>query len=560
MDHHHDDFLLRGVPLDAATNAGLDSGSAGRAIAACYWLQLVSYFALVSAYDAVPVPQFVPDVDELGEQLGRWRAGLDFDTVIGYGYWVGRAWPGTRVLVFAMGCLAALNRLDASKAQAVLDAEAGTSAGDKSSGGDDPRSTPSCGEAFECCECCKRNCRRRCPTVGCLGQSTALPALITDRANEGSIRNQWAWQADFAAFMYVAVVAVTITVERVVFGQIALGTGRVVLEGIFPLLELALIVSLTYDGGTSYTARFCNLRLVHWFGNLSMCFYMIHMMAVFVLPGVQVAFTIASRGPTTCEENYSPGDGGLACYNLGFPSVDNQYWIGVSLAASLGPEAGCAAAGVGPDTGVWPTCPVLADGARYGQACVFSGTVEGGDDTCLPDETPEVATQFCSITAAMSCIYGTSAEDFPPENIGDGPEDLLTVPEFCERCNEAWSLMFPMLEGFMIPVAFALAVLAGWLLMRWVELPAQTWIRGDAWAWTHSVTCFPACCSFTLDCMPAWLPSCLPWECCPCIFILCCGCFGACFKDCRKSGDAEVGAGRRRPSRQAYEPLPPTKP
>ena len=48
----------------------------------------------------------------------------------------------------------------------------------------------------------------------------------------------------------------------------------------------------------------------------------------------------------------------------------------------------------------------------------------------------------------------------------------------------------------------ALAVLAGWLLMRWVELPAQTWIRGDAWTWTHSVTCFPACCPFTLGCMP----------------------------------------------------------
>jgi hypothetical protein len=56
-----------------------------------------------------------------------------------------------------------------------------------------------------------------------------------------------------------------------------------------------------------------------------MCFYMIHMMAVFVLPGVQVAFTLASRGPTTCESNYSPGGGELACYNLGFPNIESQY-------------------------------------------------------------------------------------------------------------------------------------------------------------------------------------------------------------------------------------------
>jgi hypothetical protein len=52
---------------------------------------------------------------------------------------------------------------------------------------------------------------------------------------------------------------------------------------------------------------------------------MIHMMAVFVLPGVQVAFTLASRGPTTCESNYSPGGGELACYNLGFPNIESQY-------------------------------------------------------------------------------------------------------------------------------------------------------------------------------------------------------------------------------------------
>eukprot|EP01043_Picozoa_sp_COSAG02_P075614 COSAG02_NODE_15679_length_1149_cov_1.178095_1_plen_43_part_10 len=40
-----------------------------------------------------------------------------------------------------------------------------------------------------------------------------------------------------------------------------------------------------------------------------------------------------------------------------------------------------------------------------------------------------------------------------------------------------------MLEWYLIPLAVAWAALWGWGLMRWVELPAQTWLRGDSWQW-----------------------------------------------------------------------------
>ena len=37
-------------------------------------------------------------------------------------------------------------------------------------------------------------------------------------------------------------------------------SGRILLEGACPMLELSMIVSLTYDRRRSWTARFCNTR------------------------------------------------------------------------------------------------------------------------------------------------------------------------------------------------------------------------------------------------------------------------------------------------------------
>ena len=49
------------------------------------------------------------------------------------------------------------------------------------------------------------------------------------------------------------------------------------LEPVVPMLELSMIVSLTYDERQSYVARFCNSRPIKWLGEISMSFYMCHM-------------------------------------------------------------------------------------------------------------------------------------------------------------------------------------------------------------------------------------------------------------------------------------------
>jgi hypothetical protein len=70
-----------------------------------YWIQLVSYFGLYLLYSTIPVLQF-RGWDESG------GSAFVLEKSPSMGYWVARAWPGTRIFVFAMGCLAALNRLE----------------------------------------------------------------------------------------------------------------------------------------------------------------------------------------------------------------------------------------------------------------------------------------------------------------------------------------------------------------------------------------------------------------------------------------------------------------
>jgi peptidoglycan/LPS O-acetylase OafA/YrhL len=62
--------------------------------------------------------------------------------------------------------------------------------------------------------------------------------------------------------------------------------GRIVLEGHCPMLELSMIVSLTYDHRRSWTARFCNTRPIKLLGDISMSFYMTHMLAYMFFTGV----------------------------------------------------------------------------------------------------------------------------------------------------------------------------------------------------------------------------------------------------------------------------------
>ena len=54
--------------------------------------------------------------------------------------------------------------------------------------------------------------------------------------------------------------------------------GRAVAEALVPMLELGIIVALSYSGPTlSWSARFCNSAPIRWLGNISMSFYMSHM-------------------------------------------------------------------------------------------------------------------------------------------------------------------------------------------------------------------------------------------------------------------------------------------
>lgn len=64
----------------------------------------------------------------------------------------------------------------------------------------------------------------------------------------------WARQTDRCVLIYVLLIAGTVTFERLVVNI----NGRAQLEGWLPMLELAILVGLTYDGRSSWTSRFCN--------------------------------------------------------------------------------------------------------------------------------------------------------------------------------------------------------------------------------------------------------------------------------------------------------------
>eukprot|EP01050_Picozoa_sp_SAG11_P007778 SAG11_NODE_659_length_7895_cov_18.189969_6_plen_210_part_00 len=49
------------------------------------------------------------------------------------------------------------------------------------------------------------------------------------------------------------------------------------------MLELGILVSLTYDGQLSWASRFCRSKAMQWLGDISMSFYMIHMMLLFAV-------------------------------------------------------------------------------------------------------------------------------------------------------------------------------------------------------------------------------------------------------------------------------------
>ena len=52
------------------------------------------------------------------------------------------------------------------------------------------------------------------------------------------------------------------------------------------MLELNIISSLTLDGRRSLTARLCNSRPINWLGEISMSFYMCHIIVIGILANV----------------------------------------------------------------------------------------------------------------------------------------------------------------------------------------------------------------------------------------------------------------------------------
>eukprot|EP01044_Picomonas_judraskeda_P031864 COSAG03_NODE_12079_length_562_cov_0.857451_1_plen_167_part_10 len=154
---------------------------------------------------------------------------------------------------------------------------------------------------------------------------------------------------------------------------------------------------------------------------------MVHMFAAFMIVPLQMAVQDAVS-PPSCTTQYVPGSGELACSNLGFPAAPGQYWFAVGLVPALGAEVACSAAGAGNESGVWLSCPDLPPGARYGEACALSGSVETGDDSCFAYFTSELSNSYCPFDVATACAFAGTLPN-PPDGVGDGPDDLISVAQ-----------------------------------------------------------------------------------------------------------------------------------
>jgi hypothetical protein len=287
-----------------------------------YWLQAVTYGAGFAWAATVPVLQLEPR--NLTDTPRFY-----FDTNEGNGYWIGRAWPVTRVMVFFMGCLAALNRLEVHEAaendriegaaarQCLADAVQRSNA----KGGsmqkvigilqdelrDNPHSATiaaaiKLGEAEEAaaraqpadaffflagdqqappsvlesiviagpCGCCR--CFATCVSCACCALQTAVGG-----AQKGKDPPEmWAHRADVATGLYygsiLLIVMASVLISLIfgsddgfsepgdIVGMLLLTFGRMGLEPAIVMLELGIIVSLTYDQG-AFSYRSCRCMM-----------------------------------------------------------------------------------------------------------------------------------------------------------------------------------------------------------------------------------------------------------------------------------------------------------
>jgi hypothetical protein len=104
-----------------------------------------------------------------------------------------------------------------------------------------------------------------------------------------------------------------------------------------------------------------------------------------------------------------------------------------------------------------------------------------GTDTCRFEFRPE---NVCEAGENLACQFNFPF-DLPPDWEG-------TREEYCADCAAAWGMVQPVLDWWLIPVVLMVALVMGWCLTRWVELPGQVWLRGGQWSWTGSVTLCPS--------------------------------------------------------------------
>jgi hypothetical protein len=190
-----------------------------------YWIQLVTYFGMYIIYTSIPVLQF-----------RSWEDGGESIVVVekspAMGYWVARAWPGTRIFVFAMGCLAALNRLEVHKAQTQAQEQPTTqtkrpteaqtqtqtqrveNAKDEENDASTPnvQLMPVHGDGAEkgavviaeACSCWRGLC---CCCCGCIDASHGP-------SSHGDSVEVWAWRTDRLTFLYLGSIFAIIMVSR----------------------------------------------------------------------------------------------------------------------------------------------------------------------------------------------------------------------------------------------------------------------------------------------------------------------------------------------------------
>jgi len=153
-----------------------------------------------------------------------------------YGYWTARAWPLGRMPVFAMGCLAAVERQ---------------------------------GEAATSCYFC-------CP-LRCLADGDA---------------KTWGRRATAAGLLYILLLVLGIVAMQAVKPTVADMLDptshvaytyfciRATWEAFAPMLFITLIVALTRCGEEGVAASLCRSRPVQYVGDISMAFYMTHILVL----------------------------------------------------------------------------------------------------------------------------------------------------------------------------------------------------------------------------------------------------------------------------------------